>query len=65
MEPCPHGGGFIGGYFGLAISGGAVYTFAVSTHSPSRTVTADGGGPVYYQNQVLGIVPRVTFGSSY
>jgi len=47
----------------LAISGDAVYTFAVSTHYPSRTVTADDGGPVY--NQVLGIVPRLTFGSGY
>ena len=43
----------------------AVYTFAVSTHYPSATVTADDGGPVYYQNQVLGIVPRATFGSGY
>jgi hypothetical protein len=64
-DRCPRGRGFIGDYFGLAISGGAVYTFAVSTHYPSRTVTPDGGGPVYYQNQVLGIVPRATFGSSY
>lgn len=64
-DPCPQGRGFIGDYFGLGISGGAVYTFAVSTHYPSRTVTADDGGPVYYQNQVLGIVPRATFGSGY
>ena len=42
-----------------------MYTFAVSTHYPSATVTADDGGPVYYQNQVLGIVPRATFGSGY
>jgi hypothetical protein len=28
-------------------------------------VTADGGGPVYYQQQVLGIVPRSTFGAGY
>ena len=56
------GRGFIGDYFGLAISAGNVYTFGVSTHYPSRTVVADDGGPVYYQNQVLGIVPRSTFG---
>jgi hypothetical protein len=28
-------------------------------------VTADGGGPVYYQQQVLGKVPRSTFGSGF
>jgi hypothetical protein len=64
-DPCPPGRGFIGDYFGLAISGQKVYTFGVSTHYPSATVTADGGGPVYYQNQVLGIVPRSTFGGGY
>ena len=64
-DPCPQGRGFIGDYFGLAISGGALYTFAVSTHYPSATVTADDGGPVYYQNQVLGIVPRSTLGAGY
>ncbi|MFL5848340.1 MAG: sialidase family protein [Solirubrobacteraceae bacterium] len=64
-DPCPTGRGFIGDYFGLAISGFNVYTFGVSTHYPSTTVTADGGGPVYYQNQVLGIVPRSTFGGGY
>jgi len=57
------GRGFIGDYFGLAISNGKLYTYAVSTHYPSPTVTADGGGPVYYQQQVLGIVPRSTFGA--
>src|SRR3954466_5437789 len=57
-DPCPTGRGFIGDYFGLAISNGNGYTYAVSTHYPSPTVTADGGGPVYYQQQVLGIVPR-------
>jgi hypothetical protein len=61
-DPCPPGRGFIGDYFGLAISRGNVYTFAVSTHYPSATVVADNGGPVYYQNQVLGIVPRSTLG---
>ena len=64
-DPCPQGRGFIGDYFGLAISAGNVYTFGVSTHYPSKTVVADGGGPVYYQNQVLGIVPRSTFGAGY
>ncbi len=64
-DPCPHGRGFIGDYFGLAISSGNIYTFGVSTHYPSSTVTADGGGPVYYQNQVVGIVPRSTFGAGY
>jgi hypothetical protein len=64
-DPCPPGRGFIGDYFGLAISRLNVYTFGVSTHYPSKTVTADGGGPVYYQNQVLGIVPRSTFGGGY
>jgi hypothetical protein len=64
-DPCPHGRGFIGDYFGLAISSGNVYTFGVSTHYPSSSVTADGGGPVYYQNQVVGIVPRSTFGAGY
>ena len=64
-DPCPQGRGFIGDYFGLAISGANIYTFGVSTHYPSKTVTADGGGPVYYQNQVLGIVPRTMFGAGY
>ena len=64
-DPCPTGRGFIGDYFGLAISDLNVYTFGVSTHYASATVTADDGGPVYYQNQVLGIVPRSTFGGGY
>jgi hypothetical protein len=64
-DPCPTGRGFIGDYFGLAISQGNVYTLGVSTHYPSRKVTADRGGPVYYQNQVLGVVPRSTFGAGY
>jgi hypothetical protein len=64
-DPCPRGGGFIGDYFGLAISARSIYTFGVSTHYPSTTVFADDGNPVYYQNQVLGIVPRSTFGPSY
>jgi len=64
-DPCPLGRGFIGDYFGIAMSAANVYTFGVSTHYPSKTVTADGGGPVYYQNQVLGIVPRSTFGGGF
>ena len=34
----------------------------VSTHYPSN-VTADEGGPIYYQQQVLATVPRIDFGS--
>ena len=61
-DPCP--GVFIGDYFGLAISNGNIYTFSVSTRYPS-SVTADGGGPVYYQQQVLGVIPRAGFGTGY
>jgi hypothetical protein len=64
-DPCPVGSGFIGDYFGLAISNENVYALFVSTHYPSEDVTADGGGPVYYQQQVLATVPRTTFGSGY
>ena len=60
-DPCPNGTGFIGDYFGLAISGKNVYSLFVSTHYPS-TVTADDGGPVYYQQQVLGTVRRSDLG---
>lgn len=63
-DPCPDGRGFIGDYFGLAISGENVYGLFVSTHYPS-TVAADEGGPVYYQQQVLATVPRSTFGGGY
>jgi hypothetical protein len=56
--------GFIGDYFGLAISSGNIYALFVSTHYPSD-VTADGGGPVYYQQQVLATVPRSAFGSGF
>jgi hypothetical protein len=56
--------GFIGDYFGLAISAGNIYAFFVSTNYPSDVV-ADGGGPVYYQQQVLATVPRSDFGASY
>jgi hypothetical protein len=64
-DPCPTGRGFIGDYFGIAISSTTIYTLAVSTHYPSPVVTADGGGPVYYQEQVLGKVPRSTFGAGF
>jgi hypothetical protein len=61
-DPCPaDGGAFIGDYFGLAISEKNVYALFVSTHYPS-TVTADGGGPVYYQQQVLSTVDRSAIG---
>jgi hypothetical protein len=53
---------FIGDYFGLAISQANVYTLAVSTHYPFTGVTADGGGPVYYQQQVLETVSRAALG---
>jgi hypothetical protein len=65
VDPCPIGRGFIGDYFGLAISNANIYTLSVSTHNPGPGVTADGGGPVYYQQQVLGKVPRSTFGSGF
>jgi hypothetical protein len=60
-DPCPDGTGFIGDYFGLAISANRVYSLFVSTHYPS-TVEADGGGPVYYQQQVLSTVRRADLG---
>jgi hypothetical protein len=58
-DPCPVT--FIGDYFGLAMSAANVYGLMVSTHYPS-TVTADEGGPVYYQQQVLAKVPRSALG---
>ncbi len=64
LDPCPTGGGFIGDYFGLAISGQNIYTLMVSTHYPSN-VTADEGGPIYYQQQVLATVSRTDFGAAY
>jgi hypothetical protein len=64
LDPCPAGGGFIGDYFGLAISGQNIYALMVSTHYPS-TVTADEHGSVYYQQQVLATVPRTGFGTGY
>jgi hypothetical protein len=63
-DPCPNGSGFIGDYFGLAISAGNIYALMVSTHYPSN-VTADEGGPIYYQQQLLATVPRGSFGASY
>jgi hypothetical protein len=63
-DPCPTGSGFIGDYFGLAVSAHNIYALMVSTHYPSA-VTADDGGPVYYQQQVLATVPRTDFGTGY
>jgi len=60
-DPCPNGSGFIGDYFGLAISDGNFYTLGVTTHEPSQ-VKADGTGRVYYQQQVLATVARSEFG---
>lgn len=60
-DPCPVGRGFIGDYFGLAVSATNIYALFVSTHYPSN-VTADEGGPVYYQQQVLATVPRSAIG---
>ena len=62
-DPCTERA-FIGDYFGLAISGGSIYGLFVSTHYPS-TVTADEGGPVYYQQQVLAKVARSAYGAGY
>ena len=59
-DPCLFNA-FIGDYFGLAVSAGNVYGFFVSTHYPS-TVTADEGGSVYYQQQVLATVSRAALG---
>jgi len=61
-DPCANGRGFIGDYFGLAISGTRVYTLSVSTHYPAQAVRADDGGPIYYQQQVLGSVTRAALG---
>ncbi len=64
QAPCADGNcasGFIGDYFGLAVSGGNVYAFFVSTHYP-WAVAADGGGQVYYQQQVLATVSRSALG---
>jgi hypothetical protein len=63
-DPCANGRGFIGDYFGLAISDANIYALPVSTHYPSN-VTADEGGPIYYQQQVLATVPRSAIGAGY
>ncbi len=63
-DPCPAGAGFIGDYFGLAISSGNIYALMVSTHYASD-VTADEGGPIYYQQQVLATVPRAGIAAGY
>jgi len=60
-DPCPVGTGFIGDYFGLAISDENIYSFFPSTHYASD-VTGDGGATVYYQQQVLAKVARSAFG---
>jgi hypothetical protein len=52
---------FIGDYFGLAISGGNIYTLSVSTHYSSN-VKADDGTILYYQQQVLGAISRASVG---
>jgi hypothetical protein len=62
-DPCTSNA-FIGDYFGLAVSQKNIYALFVSTHYPSN-VTADGGGPVYYQQQILATVPRTAFGPTY
>jgi hypothetical protein len=63
-DPCPNGRGFIGDYFGLTISDQNIYALFVSTRYPS-TVTADEGGSIYYQQQVLATVKRTAFGVGY
>ena len=63
IDPCTTRA-FIGDYFGLAISETAVYGLFVSTHYPSG-VTADEGGPVYYQQQVLSKVERSAIGPTF
>jgi hypothetical protein len=63
-DPCPSGRGFIGDYFGVAISATSVYALFVSTHYASN-VTADEGGPIYYQQQVLATVPRAALGRGF
>jgi hypothetical protein len=57
-DPCPRGRGFIGDYFGLAVSGANIYALSVTTHYPQDT----NGTSVYYQQQVLATVPRSALG---
>ncbi|MEP7054516.1 MAG: sialidase family protein [Actinomycetota bacterium] len=59
-DPCAVA--FIGDYFGLAVTTNNVYVLSVSTHYPSA-VTADEGGPVYYQQQVLSTLSRSALGN--
>ena len=61
LDPCPRGDGFIGDYFGLAISASNIYGLFVSTHYQSD-VTADESGPIYYQQQILSTVSRADLG---
>lgn len=63
QNPCTRNA-FIGDYFGLAVSARNVYVLFVSTRYPSG-VTGDDGGPVYYQQQVLGTVARSALGRGY
>ena len=58
-DPCTES--FIGDYFGLVVSAANVYALSVSTHYPSG-VTADEGGPIYYQQEVLSTVSRLDLG---
>jgi hypothetical protein len=58
-DTCPYW--FIGDYIGLAISGKNVYALVPSTHYPS-SVAADGGGPIYYSQQVLSTISRAAMG---
>ena len=48
----------------IAVQPGTENLVGSSTHYPSD-VTADGGGPVYYQQQVLATVPRSDFGTGF
>jgi hypothetical protein len=63
-DPCPNGRGFIGDYFGLAVSATNIYSLFVSTHYPSN-VTADEGGLIFYQQQVLATVSRSAVGPGF
>jgi len=58
-DPC--GEIFIGDYFGLAVTPKRVQVLSASTAYPSA-VHADEGGPIYYQQQLLAIVPRGPLG---
>jgi hypothetical protein len=63
-DPCPTGRGFIGDYFGLAISANNIYGLFPSTHYASN-VPADEGGFIYYQQQILSTVPRTAIGKGF